>query len=62
MFSIDETKKKREIYERKIEDILMQLEKELPSEVKIDNMVATRLLGAKALKCSIKLVVEDLNK
>ena len=62
MFSIDEIKKKREIYERKIEDVLMQFEKELPSEVKIDNTVAVRSIGDKVLKCHIKLAVEDLNK
>lgn len=62
MFQIDDIKKRRELYERKIEDILMQFEKELPSEIKIDNIVATRPIGANSLKCSIKLVVEDLNK
>ena len=60
MFSINEVKKKREIYERKIEDILIQFEKELPSEIRIENMVAVRYTGK--LKCSIKLAVEDLNK
>lgn len=62
MFSIEDIKKKREIYERKIEDIIAQFEKELPSEVKIENMVAVRPIGINPLKCSIKLVVEDLNK
>lgn len=64
MFSIDEVKKKREIYERKIEDILIQFEKELSSEIRIENMVAIRPMGTNPLplKCSIKLVVEDLNK
>lgn len=38
MFQIDEIKKKREICERKIEDILMLFEKELPSEIKIENI------------------------
>lgn len=63
MFSIDEIKKKRGIYERKIEDILSQFEKELPPEIRIENMVAVRHMGeTNPLKCSIKLVVEDLNK
>lgn len=62
MFSIDEIKKKRQIYERKIEEILAQFEKELPSEIRIDNMVAIRSVGVSVLKCSIKLIVEDLNK
>lgn len=61
MFSIDDIKKKREIYERKIEDILVQLEKELPSEITIDNTVAIRS-GSDPLKCSIKLIMKDLNK
>ncbi len=61
MFSIGEIKKKRELYERKIEDILMQFEKELPSEIKIESMVAVRH-GTDKLVGSIKLVVEDLNK
>lgn len=62
MFSIDETKKKREIYERKIEDLIEQFEKDLPPEVRIESVVAIRNFGIKKLKCSIKLVVEDLNK
>ena len=63
MFSIDEIKKKREIYERKIDDILTQFAKELPPEISIENMVAVRAMGGtNLLKCSIKLVVEDLNK
>lgn len=62
MFQIDEIKKKREIYERKMEEILIQFEKELPSEIKIENMVAVRPMGSDSLKCSIKLAVEDLNK
>jgi hypothetical protein len=60
MFSTDDIKKKRAMYERKIEDMLLQFEKELPSAVRIENMVATRL-GSEQLKCGIKLVVEDLN-
>lgn len=63
MFSINDIKKKREIYERKIEDILIQFEKELPSEISIENMVAVRHIGyVKPLRCSIKLAIEDLNK
>ncbi len=65
MFSIDEIKKKREIYEGKIGDMLAQFEKELPPEIIIDSMVATRPIGpigANSLKCRIKLVMEDLNK
>ncbi len=63
MFSIDEIKKKREIYERKIEDILVQFEKELPSEIRIESAVAVKPIGGiRPLKCSIKLVVDDLNK
>lgn len=61
MFSIDEIKKKREIYERKIEDVLIQFEKELPSEITIDNAVIIRPMGSNLLKCGIKLVVKDLN-
>lgn len=62
MFSIEEIKKKREIYERKIEDTLKQFEKELPSEIRIDGVVAIMYGGEKELKCSIKLAMEDLNK
>lgn len=62
MFSIDEIKKKREIYERKIEDIIVQFEKDLPSEVMVESVVAIRNFGINKLKCSIKLAVEDLNK
>jgi hypothetical protein len=61
MFSIDEIKKKREMYERKIEKILEEFKNELPQEVTIDNAVATRH-GTCYIECSIKLVVEDLNK
>lgn len=62
MFQIDDIKKKREIYERKIEDIFKQFEKELPLEVTIESMVAFRPIGSNSLQCSIKLVVADLNK
>ena len=61
MFSIDEIKKKRELYERKIEEILEEFEKELPKEVTIDNAIAMRH-GTSSIECNIKLVVEDLNK
>lgn len=61
MFSIDEIKNKREMYERKIEEILVQFEKELPSEIKIESMVAVKH-GTDKLECNIKLVMEDLNK
>jgi hypothetical protein len=61
MFSIDDIKKKREIYERKMEDMLNQFEKDLPPEITIDNAVAIRHKGSDLLKCSIKLVMEDLN-
>lgn len=61
MFSIDEIKKKREMYERKMEDILIQFEKELPPEIRIENAVVTKPLGTNLLKCGIKLVLEDLN-
>ncbi len=62
MLPIEDIKKKRETYERKIEEILVQFEKELPSEVRIDSSVAVRNSGVDSLKCRIKLVVEDLNK
>ena len=62
MFSIDDIKKRRAMYERKMEDILNEFEKELPPEITIDNMVAVRHMGSNSLKCSIKLVMEDLNK
>lgn len=61
MFSIDEIKKKREMYESKIEEMLIQFGKELPSEIKIESMVAVKH-GTDQLHCSIKLVLEDLNK
>ena len=47
---------------KKIEDILIEFEKELPSEIMIDNVVVIRPMGSSLLKCGIKLVVEDLNK
>jgi hypothetical protein len=59
MFSIDEIKKKRESYERKIEEILKEFERELPPEIKIESSVV--LNRDKSMKCSIKLEVEDLN-
>jgi hypothetical protein len=59
MFSIDEIKKKRESYERKIEEIVYQFAKELPSEVTIDSIVV--LNRNNKMECGIKLVVEDLN-
>ena len=59
MFSIDEIKKKRESYERKIEEILKEFERELPPEIKIESSVM--LNRDKSMKCSIKLEVEDLN-
>lgn len=59
---LEEIKKKRETCERKIEDILTQFEKELPPGIRIDNAVAFSTIGTKSLICSIKLVVEGLNK
>lgn len=61
MFSIEEIKKKRESYERKIEDVLIEFEKELPPEIRIENAVVVRPIGTNLLKCGIKLAVEDLN-
>jgi hypothetical protein len=61
VFSIDEIKKKRELYERKIEEMLEEFEKELPKEVTIDNAIAMRHRTS-SIECNIKLVVEDLNK
>lgn len=61
MFSIDDIKKKRVIYEKKIEEMLEEFEKELPKEVTIDNAIAMRH-GTGSIECDIKLVVEDLNK
>jgi len=57
-------KTKREMYERKIEEMLQQFAKELPPEVSIESAVATRGMGKdnNVLRCGIKLVVEDLNK
>jgi hypothetical protein len=59
MFSIDEIKKKRESYERKIEEILYQFAKELPPEVTINSVVVINRNNE--MDCGIKLVVEDLN-
>lgn len=61
---IKEVKTKREMYERKIEEILQQFAKELPPEISIDSAFATRGLGndKSPLQCGIKLVMEDLNK
>ena len=59
MFSIGEIKKKRESYERKIEEILYQFAKELPPEVTINSVVAINRNNK--IDCSIKLEVADLN-
>lgn len=59
---IEEIKTKREMYERKIEEILQQFEKELPPGIRIDNVVVLSAIGTKLLKCGIKLVVEGLNE
>jgi hypothetical protein len=59
MFSIDEIKKKRESYERKIEEIVYQFAKELPLEVTIDSVVVINRNNK--MECGIKLVVADLN-
>ena len=63
MWNIDDIKKKRETYERKIEDVLKEFEKEIPPEFKIESAVAIRDMGKNSiLKCHIKLEVEDVNK
>ena len=63
MWNIDDIKKKRETYERKIEDVLKEFEKEIPPEFKIESAVAIRDMGKNGiLKCHIKLEVEDVNK
>lgn len=61
---VKDIKTKREIYERKIEEILQQFAKELPPEISIESAVATKGMGRdnNALQCGIKLVMEDLNK
>jgi hypothetical protein len=63
MWNIDDIKKKREMYERKIEDVLKEFEKEIPPEFKIESAVAIRSMEKNSiLKCHIKLEVEDVNK
>ena len=63
MWNIDDIKKKREIYERKIEDVLKEFEKEIPPEFRIESAVAVRSMGKNGvLECHIKLEVEDVNK
>ena len=63
MWNIDDIKKKREIYERKIEDVLKEFEKEIPPEFKIESAVAVKSMGKSGvLECHIKLEVEDVNK
>jgi D-arabinose 5-phosphate isomerase GutQ len=63
MWNIDDIKKKREMYERKIEDVLKEFEKEIPPEFKIESAVVIRGMGKSgALECHIKLEVADINK
>ena len=63
MWNIDDIKKKRELYEGKIEEVLKEFEKEIPPEFKIESAVAIRSRDKNgALECHIKLEVEDVNK
>lgn len=62
MWKIDDIKKKRQMYERKIEDVLKEFEKEIPPEFKIEYAVVTRRMKDDVLECHIKLEVEDVNK
>lgn len=62
MFNIDEIKKKREEYETKIEELLKEYEKELPSMFKIESAVAVRESSSSKLICRIKLEVENVNR
>lgn len=63
MWKIDDIKKKRQMYERKIEDVLKEFEKEIPPEFKIESAVAVRSMdNNEVLECHIKLKVEDVNK
>lgn len=63
MWNINDIKKKREMYERKIEDVLKEFEKEIPPEFKIESAVAVRSMDKSGvLECHIKLEVEDVNK
>lgn len=63
MWNIDDIKKKREIYERKIENVLKEFEKEIPPEFKIESVVVIGGIGKSGvLECHIKLEVEDINK
>ena len=61
---IEEMKKKRAIYEKKMEEILKEFEKEIPPVFRIESVVAVRPLGNKTpLKFHIKIELsEDLNK
>lgn len=63
MWNIDDIKKKRETYERKIEGVLKEFEKEIPPEFKTESAVAFRSRDKNgALECHIKLEVADVNK
>lgn len=66
MLAIDEMKKKRDVYERKIEEILKEFEKEIPPEFRIESVVALKPSGrgvGDSLKCTIKIgLAEDINK
>lgn len=62
MWNINDIKKKRYMYERKIEDVLKEFEKEIPPEFKIESAVVIRSMKDDVLECHIKLEVEDVNK
>lgn len=63
MWNIDDIKKKRDMYERKIEYLLKEFEKEIPPEFKIESAVAIRSIDKnRVMECRIKLDVGDINK
>ena len=61
---IEEMKKKRTIYEKKLEEILKEFEKEIPPDFRIESAITVRPLGDKSqLQFHIKIELsEDLNK
>ena len=61
--AIEEMKKKRGVYEKKLEEILKEFEKEIPPEFIIESAIAIRHRHNSMLEFHIKIELsEDLNK
>ena len=55
--NIQELRTQKAVYEKQIEAIISKFEQELPDEVIVENVVATKLIDNTKLNCKINLKI-----